>query len=652
MSGSFTSSTTPSRPVGPGANGPANGVRAYLAQLATDLQAALVHHRAGRIDQAETLYRKMLEAAPDHPQALRMLGVIETERGQAARGVELIGRAFPVLDRLPEAHIDFGNALRSAGNPEQAIKAYRRALALEPDHVVAHTRLAALLNELGRFESAVTHCQAAIGVLPDFLAARIMLAVALKGADRAAEAAEVWREVIRRQPDRAESYFHLAQELAGLGLVVEALYCHDRAIALEPDNPAFHCGRGYVLMHLHDAKKAEMAYRKALAISPDNKTAWRGLGWALRLLGRFDEADACVRRLKELDPADLRAVQHVPSTGQYPEQAGEIERLESVLDRCETNSADRITAGFALGRLLDMANRFDEAFARYAAANALVRQTWPRGGDRFDAELFSRSIDRLIETTTPNLLADAVPTGSMSELPVFIVGMPRSGTTLVEQICASHSRIFGAGELTHIPRIAIDLKRHRGDEESKALARQHAADGHVLRLHRLGQGAVRVVDKLPDNILNLGLIARMFPRARVIYCSRDPRDISLSCYFQQFNDGAQYFSYDLGDCLERCREIRRLAAYWRRLMPSHMIEVNYETLVADLESESRRVIEFLGLDWEPTCLDFHRTERTVATISHWQVRQPLYSSSVGRWRHYERHLAPFLAALDDAGVGA
>jgi hypothetical protein len=151
---------------------------------------------------------------------------------------------------------------------------------------------------------------------------------------------------------------------------------------------------------------------------------------------------------------------------------------------------------------------------------------------------------------------------------------------------------------------------------------------------------------MPDNVLLVGLIARLFPRARIIYCSRGPRDTALSCYFQLFSDGAQHFSYDLPDCGRRCRQIERLAAHWLILLPLHMTEVNYERLVGDLEGESRRLIEFLGLEWEPACLDFHRTERTVATVSYWQVRQPIYSSSIGRWRHYENHLAPLFAALD------
>src|SRR5215831_10400457 len=623
-------------------------LREHLVALATDLRAAVAHHRAGKLEEAEALYRKLLDAAPNHPQALRLLGVIETQRGQATRGVELIGRAFPVLSRIPDAHLDFGNALRLAGKAEQAVESYRRALALKPDHLVAHTRLAALLAELGRFEAAITHCQAAIALERGFLPARVILAVALKRASRLPEAADAWRELIALAPDQAESYNHLALELADLGLFAEALYCHDRAIALQPDSPAFHCGRGHTLMHLQDGEKAAAAFRRVIALSPDSKPGWSGLRWALRVLGRFDEADACVKRLREIDPADLLSIRHLPSAGKRPHDAAEIERLALVVDAADSKVDDRIAAGFALGRMLDVAGRFDEAFSRYAAANALVRQTWSRNGDSFDAKSFARYVDRLMATFTPESWANAAASGNVSELPVFVVGMPRSGTTMVEQICASHSRIFGAGELNDIPRIAIGLGRERGDESSKVAARLKAADAHILRLHHLGQGAARVLDKLPDNILNVGLIAQLFPRARIVYCSRDARDISLSCYFQLFSDGAQYFSYDLADCGRRCQEMRRLAAHWLRLRPLHMIEVNYENLVADLESEGRHLIEFLGLDWEPACLDFHRTERTVATVSHWQVRQPLYSNSVGRWRNYEKHLAPLFAALNDS----
>src|SRR5262249_40831289 len=174
---------------------------------------------------------------------------------------------------------------------------------------------------------------------------------------------------------------------------------------------------------------------------------------------------------------------------------------------------------------------------------------------------------------------------------------------------------------------------------------QRLAKEHVVKLYGEAKGAHRVVDKMPDNILHVGLLMRLFPRTRIIWCSRDNRDTALSCYFQMFSPGAQHFSYNLADCGHRARLIEGLARHWMNLVPERMVEVKYEILTDDLEGQSRRLIEFLGLDWEPACMDFHLTERPVSTVSYWQVRQPLYQSSVGRWRNYEKHLGPLLGAL-------
>lgn len=618
-------------------------------EAAATLQAAFAHHKAGRFDDADVLYREVLSTVPNHPNALHWLGVIETQRGHAERGVELIRRAFPALDNIYETHLDLGNALRLTGKREEALESFRRAIALKPDQATAYIWMGSVLGELGRFEAAVSHCQTALAIDPKSLSARMTLASVLHGARRMPEAAQAWREIIDLEPERAESYHQFSGQLITAGLLMEALHCQERAIALQPENALFHCARGQTLLRLYDAERAEASFRRALAIRQDCKEGLTGLSWALRMLGRFEEAEVYTKRLRELDPADCQAVRHVPSTGNQPQDTTEIVRLAGVLEGSQNKPNDRIAAGFALGRLLDEAGRYDEAFARYVTANALVREFWPASGDRFDATTFTRSIDALIASNSPENLADAVVTGNISELPVFVVGMPRSGTTLVEQICASHSRVFGAGERDDIASIAVDIARERKRGLPLSEVSRRAADAHIVKLHRLGRGALRVIDKLPDNIIVVALIARLFPRARIVYCSRDPRDISLSCYFQMFIEGAQHFSYDLADCGKRCRQIERLAAHWLKLLPHHMIEVSYEKLVADLEGESRRLIDFLGLSWEPSCLEFHRTERTVATISHWQVRQPLYSSSIGRWRHYEKHLGPLFAALDNRG---
>jgi hypothetical protein len=218
--------------------------------------------------------------------------------------------------------------------------------------------------------------------------------------------------------------------------------------------------------------------------------------------------------------------------------------------------------------------------------------------------------------------------------------MPRSGTTLVEQIASSHPDVFGAGELRDIGNIAASLRV----TECERGPIKDAAGKQLDRLRVLGGSALRVIDKMPENVERLGLIATLFPSARVILCRRDPRDTCLSCFFQRFSAG-NLFSFDLVQCGRHHVHTDRLIAHWLKVLPLRMLEVQYEDLVADLEGQSRRIISFLGLPWNAACLDFHRTERTVQTASDWQVRQPIYTRSVGRWRNYERHLGPLFEAL-------
>jgi hypothetical protein len=318
-------------------------------------------------------------------------------------------------------------------------------------------------------------------------------------------------------------------------------------------------------------------------------------------------------------------------------------RIVALAARTDLPIEERAAAGFAVAKALDDADRYDEAFAAYDAANRLYRAARTAAGDHFDAADLARRIDRLIVDFTPAFFASVRGWGSPSDLPVFIVGLPRAGTSLVEQIAASHSRVFGAGELRNIGEASAELGPVEAPWTQATVRR--AADAHLERLSGLGGGADRVIDKLPDNIFMLGVIATLYPAARIIFCRRDPRDIGVSCFFQNFSAGLLTFSYDLADCGRRIRETERLAAHWHRVLPLRCLDIQYESLVADLEGESRRLVDFLGLAWEPACLDFHSTIRIVQTASSWQVRQPLYHRSVGRWRHYERHLGRLLGEL-------
>jgi hypothetical protein len=327
----------------------------------------------------------------------------------------------------------------------------------------------------------------------------------------------------------------------------------------------------------------------------------------------------------------------------------DIPRLQKILADPARHSSFRSDAGFALARALQSAGDYDAAFGACALANQLSAIRSEELGRCFDIKQFRQEIDRLIATFTPARLAAAATVGSPSELPVFIVGMPRSGTTLVEQIAASHPRVFGRGE-TKVIAIAMDELNAEATRRGRAVwlpsEISAKAASLVKEMGAAGGDAIRVTDKMPDNIMFLGQIAMLLPKARIIFCRRDLRDVGVSCFFESFSDGLEW-TFDLADIGARAYEIERLVVHWSNVLPLTLpiLEIEYEDLVADLEGQSRRLIQFLGLDWDPACLSFHTTQRQILTASHWQVRQPLYTSSVGRWRHYRKHLGPMIAAM-------
>ncbi len=335
----------------------------------------------------------------------------------------------------------------------------------------------------------------------------------------------------------------------------------------------------------------------------------------------------------------MQALQLLTNVGAAVD-AAELDRLQSSLDETPNSSEGRAELLFVLGKMLDDAGRFDEAFARYSSGNALALQKRRAAGQRCDADEYARRVDEWNAAYTPDYFARTRGWGEDSELPVFVVGMMRSGTSLVEQIAASHADVFGAGELVDIGQIATSLPF----AQLQADAVRSAAGKQLQRLRTIGGPASRVIDKMPANVEHLGLIATLFPSARIILCRRDPRDTCLSCFFQPFSSG-NLFTFDLAQCGRHHMQTDRLMAHWLKVLPLRMLEVQYEDLVADLEGQSRRIITFLGLPWSAACLDFHRTQRSVKTASAWQVRQPIYTRSVGRWRNYQRHLKPLFDAL-------
>jgi tetratricopeptide (TPR) repeat protein len=376
--------------------------------------------------------------------------------------------------------------------------------------------------------------------------------------------------------------------------------------------------------------------------------ALNNLGNTLKYQGKMDEAIACFHQVLRIDPNYPEAYAALSHCQQI--SSDDTQGMTEQLHRTDLPIKDQIPLQFALGAIYDKSGQYEAAFARTEQANQLHKAELERSSHAFDYQTLIKRVDTLIENFPKDIFSSELR-GSSSSLPVFIVGMPRSGTTLVEQIIASHPQVFGAGELEDMEQLTKRLSKECRNipypdcmaQINKATLGKLAA-WYLDNLKRRSPDALRITDKMPDNIFHLGLITLLFPNAHIIVCQRDPRDICLSCFFQKFTHSHNY-STDLADCGRRYLQTMRLLDHWKKVLPKPVLEIHYEKLVNDLEGETRRLLEFLVLEWSPQCLEFHNTHRDVKTASHWQVRQPLYTSSVGRWRHYEKHLQSMLDVL-------
>ena len=624
----------------------AAGSRRRSPEAAALFRACLRDHRAGRLAAAAAGYRQVLSKAPDDPDALHLLGLVALDQGEPARATALIQQAISHAPRYAAAHSSLGNALRAVGRATEAEQCYRRAIELDPKCTSAFNNLGLLLYERGDFDAAVAHCRRAVELAPRLAEAHNNLGNALRGLRRFEAAESALRRAVELEPTAARET-NLANVLADLGRADEAEQGYRAALERNPEFALALHGLGARLLQRGEVTAAVEYFRDAVQRDPGLVNAWHDLGVALRALGRIDAAVEAFRRTLDVDPNHAEAYRDLAVCGGIAAEGASFAAAAALATDADRPLEQRAAALFALGKTLDDAERYDEAFAAYQAANRNYREHLSAGGIRFDSEALRRNVDVAIERHTRSHFAVTATWGNPSESPVFIVGMPRSGTTLVEQILASHSRVFGAGERKEIGAIAIECESALAAGDRRFIRRR--ADRHLAWLANLGGGAARVVDKLPDNVFQLGVIATLFPGARVICCWRDPRDLCLSCYFQRFAGDRLPFSYDLDDCATRFIETSRLAAHWANVLPLRWHDVWYEDVIADLEGESRRLIAFLGLEWESRCLEFHRTSRVVTTASAWQVRQPLYDRSVGRWRNYRRHLAPLLERLAHAG---
>jgi tetratricopeptide (TPR) repeat protein len=621
--------------------------------MPVDLTAALEQHRRGELDRAARAYEAALAEDPDHPAALHLLGLVALQKGDPARAVALIGRAIAVRPAEAGFLASLAESYRALGRSDRAVECGRAAVRLRPDSPEIHGQLAAALADAGDLDGAIGHYREALRLRPEFVAAHNNLGDALLSrGDRAAALAH-FREAVRLDPASAEARSNLGRLLVDQGQLEEGLAQCREVVRLRPDSAAARVNLGKALTVLGRLDEAEASYREAVRLRPDLAAGHAGLAGVLEQLGDFEGLVASLREAVRLNPRHAGALARLATRlkGALPEPDRDV--IEALLADHGLPPEDRWPLLFGLAHVLDARGEFDRAAALTAQANALQLADFRKRGRGYDPAAHRAFVDQLVEAFNPAFFDRVRGFGHESERPVFVVGLPRTGTSLVEQVLASHPQVFGAGEL----RLALEtfnaLPWATGRDVSLQDCLDHLDRDAVRRLaHRhldalaaLNRTADRVVDKMPENTLYLGLLADLFPRASFIHCRRDVRDVALSCWMTHF--GHVRWSCDPDHIASRIAESRRLTGHWRRVLPVPVYEFDYEAMVADPERVSRELVAHCGLDWDPSCLDFHATRRPVRTASVAQVRRPVYASSVGRWKNYEQPLAALFAKLED-----
>lgn len=633
----------------------------YLRRACAAPRAPAVFHsnltemlrQAGQLAEAEAVGRRAVSLDARNAGAWNNLGIVLQESGKLEESLQCLLRVAQLAPDQPENHNNLGNTYKRLGRLHGARKEYEKAVALNPSYSEAFGNLAYLLNELGQLDEAMASARKAIKLNPRNANAYLNAAAIASNRQQTGEALRWIENILSFAPDHPGALQALASTQREAEDYVAAEQSARRAVAAAPQSREAVEMLGQVLQALNRSDEARTVFEQAASLpGPKPESALERLAILELELGHGSKALELFDQALTLNPSAASVWFNRAEIKKFSTDDADIAAMEKVLETARQQGVgrnDSISLLFALAKAWLDVGQDDHAFAALAEGNRLKRETFA-----YDGKAVGQWLGRIRKAFTKKQFARLKGQGDPSETPIFIVGMPRSGTTLVEQILAAHPLVYGAGELKLIQSMVDQISPPGGTplgfpqllentapEDLPRLARHY-----LSRVEELAPGRARVVDKMPANFLYAGFIHMMMPNARIIHCRRDPVDTCLSCYTKLFS-GEQKFAYDLAELGHFYKGYERLTDYWASVLPAdRFMEVHYEDVVGDLESQARRLLDFCGLEWDDACLSFHKVERVVRTASVTQVRQPIYRGSMGRWKKYAGHLKPLLDALE------
>ena len=615
----------------------------YLSNLAEMLR------QKGSLVEAEEYGRRALQADNTLPAVWNNLGIILQEVGKLDEARLCLEKLLSFEPNNPRAHNNLANTFKYLGKFALAKTHWLKALELDPQYPDPYSNLANLLGQMAQHDEAIAYSRKAIEINPHLADAYLNIAAIEASRNRHADALHWLNSLLGFAPNHINGLAAKALSLMHLDQHEEALACINIAVTQAPDNAEAINARGIILQAMGNSKQAIEAFKIAATLPGlINEKVITNLALLHMHNGETEEANRIFDEALVTHPTSANLWFNRTDLTTFKLGDPEITKMEAALGAIEfPTDNDKLLMHFALGKAYLDVGESEKAFAHLNLGNQMKRASFS-----FNINTTAQWLNQIKTVFTRDYIEQGLSQAPRVALdaPIFIIGMPRSGTSLIEQILASHPAVHGSGELKYVQRIADGFGGYPNTNPPLNSAHTAVLGAEYLKkIAPLSQGRTFVVDKMPANFLHVGLIHMMLPHARIICCQRNPIDTCLSLYSKLFGD-EQLFAYDLSELGQFHLEYESLTDHWRKVIPaSHFIDVQYESVVENIESEARRLLDFLGLTWDSACLDFYKTKRTVKTASTNQVRQPVYKSSSGRWRKHAAQLQPLLKALNIKG---